>query len=264
MVGTGRVACAARGPRPVVAGFVIAVVVLLAAVGCASPGAADRATVIVAAASSLTSVFGELEERFERQNPGVDVVVDAGGSAALAQRIVLGGGADVFAAASDETMATVVDAGLARDPRLFARNRLALAVPSGNAAGVTGLADLARPELTIALCDPAVPCGSAAADLLAQRSLTPRPDTLEQDVKSVLAKLVIGEADAGLVYATDVRTAVDAVEEVPVPGVEAVDIRYPIAALTDARDPGAARAWVRFVRSDEGREVLSDAGFLAP
>ncbi len=274
---TRRRSVGARGrPAPSVASVAAAAVVAATMVlgGCSSAapdgGSGDSTArpasnaVVVYAAASLAEVFAELETRFEEAHPRTDIVVDTGGSAALAQRIVLGGGADVFAAASPETMAVVEEAGLAPDPRRFARNSLALVVPPGNPAGVTGLADLARPDLVVALCDPVVPCGAVAETLLADEGVSAVPDTLEQDVASVLAKIALGEADAGLVYRTDVRAADGAVDEVPVPGVGRVETRYPIAVLTDAADPAAAREWVEFVLSDAARGVLADAGFGAP
>jgi molybdate transport system substrate-binding protein len=239
----------------------ILVVGALLLAGCAavetpaSPGAGDgpTGTLTVFAAASLTEAFGTLAAEFEQQNPGVDVELSFGGSSALAMQIGEGAPADVFAAANEATMQTVVDAGDAGQPTVFATNTLALVVPHGNPAGVTGLADLRDSRLAIALCDPVVPCGITAA-----------PDTLEEDVKGVLTKVELGEADAGVVYVTDVHAAGDKVDGIEVPEAKDVINRYPIAVLSGAPNPDAARAWVDFVLSDEGRQALSDAGFVAP
>jgi molybdate transport system substrate-binding protein len=161
-------------------------------------------------------------------------------------------------------MATVVDTGDAADPRIFAANTLEIAVPAGNPGRVAGLADLADPLLVIALCDPSVPCGASAKALMQSAGLVAAPDTLEQDVKAVLTKVELGEADAGLVYATDIAAAVGRVEGISVPEAAGVVNRYPIAVLSGTRNPEGARAWVDFVLSADGRAALAAAGFLAP
>ncbi len=257
------------------AGVAVALISALALGGCAAqPGAVPDAvpsgtraseelsgTLTVFAAASLTETFDALAEDFEAQHPEVDVVLNYGGSSALAQQIVAGAPADVFAAASEATMQTVVDADLASEPVVFATNSLQLVVPAGNPAEVTDLADLARSELAIALCDAAVPCGAASASLLSAEGVTASPDTLEEDVKAVLTKVQLGEADVGLVYVTDVRAAGDEVEGIAVPEVAAAINRYPVAALTDAPSPDLAAAWIALLTGPEGRAVLSDAGF---
>ena len=228
----------------------------------AGPTEATPATITVFAAASLTDAFDELAAQFEEAHPNLDVVLNAAGSAALAQQIVEGAPADVFASAAEAPMQTLVDAGLAIDPVVFATNTLELAVPAGTPAGVTGLADLARPELRIALCDESVPCGAASAKLLAQEGVTAAPDTLESDVRAVLTKVSLGEVDAALVYRTDVLAAVGAVEGIEVPGAASVVNRYPIAALDGS--PDAAAGFVAFVAGADGRAVLDEAGFGAP
>ena len=162
-------------------------------------------------------------------------------------------------------MATVVDAsGAAGEPTVFARNVLQLVVPTGNPAGVTGLDDLADPELTIALCAPEVPCGSAAEELFAAAGLTAAPDTLEQDVKAVLSKVELGEVDAALVYRTDVLAAGDAVEGIDLPEAEDAANEYPVVVLAESPNPAAAQAFVDMVLSADGQDVLTGAGFQAP
>ena len=161
-------------------------------------------------------------------------------------------------------MQTVTDAGLAADPVVFATNTLELVVPAGNPAGVdrTRRPRTARPA--IALCDVSVPCGAASAELLERAGIAAAPDTLEEDVKAVLTKVVLGEVDAGLVYRTDVRAAGDDVEGIEVPGAASVVNRYPIAVLTDAAAPDVAAAFTSFVTGADGRAVLDAAGFGTP
>ncbi|MDQ2660249.1 MAG: molybdate ABC transporter substrate-binding protein [Actinomycetota bacterium] len=247
----------------------------LALAGCAigtdsgasdSPGRTDAAptTLTVFAAASLTEAFDELAERFEARHPHVDVVVNSGGSGALAQQIVAGAPADVFASAAEPPMQQVVNAGFAVAPIDFATNTLELVVPAGNPAAVTALDDLAAPELRVALCDPSVPCGTAAAMLLERAGVTAAPDTLESDVKAVLTKVMLGEVDAALVYRTDVIAAGNAVEGIEVAGAASVVNRYPIAALTDAARTDSASDFVTFVTSTDGRSVLDAFGFGVP
>lgn len=265
-------------PRGAVA-VAAAAVLGVALAGCASSGGAGSsagpgtsttpseqasATVTVFAAASLTDAFDELGTRFEQRHPSIEVVVNAGGSSALAQQVVEGAPADVFASAAEPPMQLLVDAGLAADPLVFATNTLQLVVPTGNPAGVTGLEDLEREELRVALCDESVPCGAASVELFAQGAVEPVPDTLESDVRAVLTKVSLGEVDVGVVYRTDVLAAGDTVEGIEVPDAASVVNRYPIAALTDAADPDAAAAFVDFVIGEEGRAVLAAAGFGAP
>ncbi|WP_238476288.1 molybdate ABC transporter substrate-binding protein [Agromyces mariniharenae] len=265
-----------RMPRAAAAVGALAALVLA---GCASSGAnggtaspapsdatddAEATTLTVFAAASLTEAFDELAERFEAEHPSVDVALSYGGSAALAQQVVEGAPVDVFASAAEPPMQTVVDAGLAGDPVVFATNTLELVVPAGNPAGVTGLDDLADADLRIALCDASVPCGAASVKLLEQEGVVAAPDTLESDVKAVLTKVSLGEVDAALVYRTDVIAAGDEVEGIEVPGAASVVNRYPIAALAEAGDADTAADFVVFVTGDAGRAVLAEAGFGKP
>ena len=221
-----------------------------------------QGTVTVFAAASLTESFAEIEAAFEAAHPNVDVVLNFGGSSGLATQIVEGAPADVFAAASPSTMDTVVDAGLAMAPVNFATNVLELVVPAGNPGGVTSLADLANPDLTVALCAVEVPCGAAAAKALEAAGVVASVDTYEQDVKAVLTKVELGEVDAGLVYVTDVQVAGDEVEGIELP--DAPIVAYPIALVSDSTNPEAARAFIEWVLSEDGQSVLAAAGFGAP
>ena len=252
-----------------------AAILLLA--GCSSPGAIDdesdagagdddmiSGTVTVLAAASLTDVMDVLAERFEDANADVDIAASYGGSSALAEQIISGAPTDVFFSANEATMQSVVDAGLAADPEVLVTNTLQIAVPAGNPAGITGLADFARPELTIALCDTAVPCGAAAQSLLDLAGVQSQPDTLEEDVRAALTKVSLGEADAALVYVTDVVAAGSAVEGIDVPEAQQVINNYPVALLAEAPNPDAGQAFIDYLRSDEARQVFEHAGFAAP
>lgn len=253
-----------------------AVAALLAA--CTGPGASpaggrssgdgggpleDRVTVL--AASSLTDLLGRLADSFHAEHPGTDVALSFGGSSTLAQQVVQGAPADVLVTASEETMAPVVAADLVRGtPQVVATNVLELAVPQGNPGGVRGLADLADPGLRVALCAPQVPCGAVSAEVLDRAGVTAAPDTLEGDVRAVLSKIELGEVDAGLVYATDVRAAGDAVQGIAVPEAAQVPTSYPVAVLADAPHPRAGAAFADLLASPQGRAALRDAGFSEP
>ncbi|OZM82550.1 molybdate ABC transporter substrate-binding protein [Pseudonocardia sp. MH-G8] len=230
-----------------------------------SAGPPEERTLTVYAAASLTEVFTALEPRFEQARPGVDVVFNFGASSDLAQQIVNGGPADVFASANTPTMQTVADAGLVDgEPAVFATNVLEIVTPPGNPAGVTSFADLARPDLLVVVCAPQVPCGSAADKIEQATGVTLTPVSEEPDVKSTLAKVTSGNADAGLVYATDVRSAGDDVQGIEFPEAAQAVNDYPIAVIADAPSADLARQFQEFVASAEGREVLASAGFGTP
>ncbi|MDY0892732.1 molybdate ABC transporter substrate-binding protein [Frigoribacterium sp. CFBP9030] len=222
-------------------------------------------SVTVFAAASLTGSFTDLAADFEAAHPGVSVDLNLAGSSDLATQIVEGAPADVFASADAKNMSTVVDAGLADgDPVDFATNMLEIAVPPGDPAGVRDLADLADPDLKVVVCAPAVPCGAATTTVTEAAGVALTPVSEESSVTDVLGKVTSGEADAGLVYVTDIAAAGDAVEGVPFDeSTEAVNT-YPIVALTDSRESDAAQAFVDYVAGPDGRAVLSAAGFGSP
>jgi molybdate transport system substrate-binding protein len=234
--------------------------------GPAAPRASTAPTgaITVLAAASLTEAFTRLRRDFEAAHPGSTVSFSFGSSATLATQVTQGAPADVFAAASPATMRTVTDAGAATRPVDFVTNTLELAVPSGNPAHVRGLADLANPRLRIALCAPQVPCGAAAVTVLAAAGVDAQPDTLESDVKAVLQKVTSDEVDAALVYRTDVRAAGDALQGIEFPEAAQAVNRYPLAVLTESRNPTTAQAFVDHVLSADGRRVLTEAGFGPP
>ncbi len=222
----------------------------------------DRQVLDVLGAASLTDVLAQLEARFEQQRPGMDVRVQTGASSALARQVLEGAPADVFASASAEDMATVVEAGLAQEPAVFARNAVQVVVPADDPAGVRGLADLAREDVRVALCQPQVPCGALARQVLDAEGLEVTPVTEEPDVRATLSKVRLGEVDAAIVYATDVLAAGDEVRGIEVPERVRATTDYPVAVLGEGS--GAATAFVDLLRSREGAQVLTEAGFLRP
>ncbi len=218
-------------------------------------------TVNVFAAASLTGSFTQLGKDFEKANPGVKVVFNFAGSSALAQQINQGAPADVFASAAPKNMDQVTDK---NTPTTFVQNTLEIAVPKGNPGKITGLQDFADKDKKIALCAVQVPCGAAADKVFKAAGITPQPDSLEQDVKAALTKVGLGEVDAALVYKTDVLSAKDKVEGIEFPEADKAINDYPIATLTKAPNPDGAKAFVDYVLSDQGKAVLTAAGFDAP
>ncbi|HEV7956393.1 MAG TPA: molybdate ABC transporter substrate-binding protein, partial [Marisediminicola sp.] len=217
--------------------------------------------IVVFAAASLTDSFTTIAGSFGEENPGVRVTLNFGGSTGLAAGILAGAPADLFAAASSETMRAVSDAGLAVEPTVFARNFLAIAVPEGNPAGITGLADFADPAKRIALCAPRVPCGAAAARVLDAAGINAVPDTLEEDVRAALTKVELGEVDAALVYRTDVLAADARVDGIELRQAAGAGNDYSITRLSDARNPRAAAAFATYVLGPKAQDLLGEAGF---
>jgi molybdate transport system substrate-binding protein len=232
------------------------------AAASASSGPSGGITVL--AAASLKESFTAIGTAFEAANPGTKVTVSFGASSALAQQIIQGAPADVFASAAPKNMQQVIDAKAADAPSDFARNVLEIAVPPANPGKVAALADLSGPNVKVALCQPQVPCGALAQKVLANAGVTVKPVTLEQDVKSTLTKVQLGEADAALVYVTDVTSAGDAVKGIRIPADVDAATTYPIAALTASKNPALAKAFVAFVLSSRGRAELAKVGFQAP
>ncbi|MER6473029.1 molybdate ABC transporter substrate-binding protein [Streptomyces collinus] len=231
--------------------------------GTASPKLSG--TVTVFAAASLKESFTALGKQFERQHPGTKVTFNFGGSDSLAAGITDGAPADVFAAASPKTMALVTDKkDTAGTPATFVRNQLEIATLPGNPDKVASLKDLTKSGLKVVLCDKTVPCGAAAQKALDAGDLKLTPVSYEQDVKSALTKVELKEADAAVVYRTDVKAAGDKVEGVEFPESAKAINDYPIALLKNAENAEAAKAFITLVRSAEGRRVLSEAGFLKP
>lgn len=278
----------ASGRRRAARALVGAVVALAALAACSTAEPRDRSTgttslsgagdgltgtLTVFAAASLKVAFDELTADFASAHPDVDVQpVTYDGSSTLATQLVEGARADVFASADGTTMATVDDAGLVEGaPTVFTTNTLQVVVPAGNPDGVTSVADLAALASSggrVVLCAAQVPCGAASHELLETAGVTLTPASEEQNVTAVLTKVAVGEADAGLVYRTDVLAAGDDVEGVDVDEAARVVNRYPIAVLgtghRTAQDAAVAQAFVDLVLSDAGQRVLADRGFVAP
>ncbi len=259
-------------PRSTVVVLVATATLSVVAAGCgtaASPGSSSSSAVTshrvtVLAAASLTEAFTQIGQDFEAKNSGRKVAFSFGSSATLAIQITQGAPADVFAAASPATMKTVTDAGAAAPPTNFAANTLEIAVPAGNPHQITGLADFADEKRRIAICAPEVPCGAAAVKVFAAAQISPKPDTLEQDVKATLQKVSSDEVDAALVYKTDVITSPNEVEGITFPESTQAANEYPIATLKESKDPDTAQAFVDYVLSPEGQAVLTEIGFAKP
>lgn len=227
-----------------------------------SGGEGKAQTLTVFAAASLTSAFQTIGDRFEKAHPGVTVRFSFGGSSDLVEQIQNGAPADVFASADEPNMDKL--AGSALDRADFATNTLEIATPPDNPARVTGLADLAAPGVKVVLCAAPVPCGAAAVKLEQAAGVTLRPVSEEQSVTDVLGKVESGEADAGIVYVTDVKAAGAKVHGVPVPEAAKVVNTYPIAAVKGSKAPSLAEQFVQYVATGPGQQVLADAGFARP
>ncbi|MEU6350711.1 molybdate ABC transporter substrate-binding protein [Streptomyces sp. NPDC047072] len=221
--------------------------------------------ITVFAAASLKESFTTLGQDFEKAHPGTKVTFSFGGSDSLAASITGGAPADVFASASPKTMKTVTDAGdNATAPATFVRNQLEIATLPGNPDKVASLKDLTDKDLKVVLCDKTVPCGAAAEKALTASKLKLTPVSYEEDVKSALNKVVLKEADAAVVYKTDVKAAGDKVEGVEFPESADAINDYPIALLKESKNTETAKAFIALVQSAEGQKVLTAAGFLNP
>ncbi|WP_327596418.1 molybdate ABC transporter substrate-binding protein [Streptomyces chartreusis] len=233
----------------------------------ASASASDKLSgeVTVFAAASLKESFTTLGKEFEKEHPGTKVTFSFGGSDALAASITGGAPADVFASASPKTMKIVTDAGdAAGTPATFVRNQLEIATLPGNPAKIASLKDLTKSDLKVVLCDKTVPCGAAAEKAIEAGKLKLTPVSYEEDVKSALNKVVLKEADAAVVYKTDVKAAGDKVEGVEFPESADAINDYPITVLKESQNSDAAKAFIALVQSADGQKVLSEAGFLQP
>jgi len=222
-------------------------------------------TITVFAAASLQRTFTELGEQYEQDHPGATIRFSFAGSSDLVSQIANGAPADVFASADRANMAKLTTTDLADGwPRDFATNVLEIAVAPGNPDHIGNLRDLTSSDVQLVTCAAPVPCGAATAEVEAAAGVTLRPVSEEQSVTDVLGKVESGQADAGLVYVTDVRGAGGKVDGVPFDESSEAVNTYPIGVLRESRDPGLAASFAAYVRSDAGREVLTDAGFGSP
>lgn len=222
-------------------------------------GTSSGEQVTVSAASVLTDAFTSIEQAYEGEHPGVDVVVNFAGSSTLASQIRAGAPIDVVALASEQAMQPLIDDGYVRGVATFASTSMAIVVPTGNPGAVTGLRSLERADVTWAICDAPVPCGVAARAVLAAADVQASPVSLEPDVRAVLAKVMTDEVDAGIVYRTDVLAARGRVDVIDIAPDINVTTRSTIAATTDA-GPGSSE-FIDFVRSDAGQSILRTYGF---
>lgn len=228
-------------------------------------GDAIRGEVIVFAAASLTAAFREEAAGFTSQHPAARVTFNYAGSASLVTAIANGAPADVFASADSPNMDRAVASGeTASAPVVFASNRLEIVVPAANPRHVTGLASLADPGTVVVLCAPQVPCGNYSGQALARAGVRVSPKSQEQDVNAVLTKVAQGEADAGIVYRTDVQGGGGRVRGVTIPDAQNVIASYPIVALRGGPNPAAGRAFIEYVLSAAGQSALARHGFGGP
>ena len=238
---------------------------VLALAALAPAARASAAEMTVSGAASLTAAFGAIAEAFGKAQPGAVVRTNFAGSSTLVQQIREGAPVDVFASADESNMQKLVDAGdVAGAPVVFAKNRLAILVARGNPKKIAGIADLAKPGLIVSLCAPAVPAGKYAREIFARAGVAVPESSQELDVKAVVSRVVLGEADAGIVYTTDVLAAGDKVEAVAIPDALNVVARYPVAVLVHAKQPDLARAFVAYLTSPDGQSILQRFGFLPP
>lgn len=238
--------------------------------------AADAATTSVAdpeiagdlnvfAAASLTAAYTEIGDAFMVEYPDADVTFNFASSSDLVTQINEGAPADVYASADQANMTKLTDAGgNAGPPQAFATNELEIIVEPGNPKGITGVADLAPADVLYVTCAPEVPIGKYAQQVLDAAGVTVTPVSLEENVKGIVTKVTLGEADAGIVYRTDVTAAGDEAEGVEIPADINVTAIYPLVVTADAPNPDAGAAFVDFVLGDQGQEILDSYGFGAP
>lgn len=218
----------------------------------------------VFAAASLKESYEQIAEDLKKSNPDLTITFQYGASGQLATQIEQGAPADVFSSADEVSMSKLNDAGLVTEPTVIAKNVLQIVVPAGNPGNIKTLADLQNADLTIVTCAEAAACGKITAKLEEQVGYQVASDSQEPDVKSVLQKVSLGEADAGLVYVTDVKSAVDKVEGIDIPEAAELSNSYPIAVVEGAANADAAQAFVEYVEGEDGQQILADHGFLAP
>ena len=238
---------------------------VVAALPMAACGSDDDAggEIVVFAAASLTEAFTDIADAFADAEPEAEVILNFAASSQLASQILEGAPADVYASADTRTMGRLVDAGATRgEPVVFAINRAVIVVESGNPLDITGLADLTEPDLVVVTCAPEVPCGSYASEVFERAGVDVRPDSLEANVKAVVTKVALGEADAGIAYATDVFAADGDVDGVAIPDDVNVVAEYPLAVTADAG--AGADEFVDVVLGSTGRRILVDHGFEVP
>lgn len=247
------------------AALVFGLTLLATAVGCSPNTPSGTPKITVFAAASLKKSFTEIGERFTTDNPGTAVEFSFAGSSDLVTQLIQGAPADVFASADIKNMDKAATADLLNGgPVNFATNSLTIAVAPGNPERITSLKDLAQPGISVVVCAPAVPCGSATQKVEQAAEVRLNPVSEESSVADVLNKVVTGQADAGLVYVTDVQGAGDTVTGVAFPESAGAVNTYPIAALKGSGHPDLAQKFVDLVTGEAGRQILAAAGFTKP
>jgi len=257
--------------------LLLVVLILLGLVGasCSSSSkssapttaAASAATgnITVFAAASLTASFDAIGAAFMQADPGVKVTFSYDASSALVQEIVQGAPADVFASADTTNMDKLTTPGLnGSTPVIFATNLLTIIVPKGNPKGITGVSSLSNPNLKVVLCAPAVPCGKYANEVLTKANVKVTPVSEEANVKGVVTKVTTGEADAGIVYVTDVEAAGSSAQGVAIPTDINVVAQYPVASVKTSKNAAADAAFIAFVTGPDGQAILAKYGFGKP
>lgn len=233
--------------------------------GCGSSSDGESDDLTVFAAASLTDAFGALGDAFTEANPDIEVTFNFAASSELVAQVIEGAPADLYASADLANMDKLVAAGAEGDePVVFATNRSEIIVGPGNPEGIADIHDLARPDLVVVTCAIEVPCGSYAAEVFANAGVTVTPKSYEQNVKAVVTKVTLGEADAGIVYATDVTAAADDASGVVIPDDINVVAEYPIAITGESSNAAGAQTFIDFVLSNEGQAVLASFGFGPP
>ena len=249
--------------------IVVAAVALLgmacgedAAPATAPPAGRATGTITVFAAASLTGAFTEIGTAFQALHPDATVKFNFASSSTLANQINQGAPADVFASADGTTMKRVTDAGNNQgSPVEFATNKLQVIVGKGNPKGITSVTDLAKSNIISVTCDPVVPIGSYTQEVFRKANITVKPKSLEPDVKGIVTKVTAGEADTGVVYATDVLAAGSAAQGVVIPDEWNVIANYPITVVRQTRDAYSASVFMNFVLSRDGQTILAKWGF---
>jgi molybdate transport system substrate-binding protein len=244
--------------------YVVAVVALIvSACGGEASTQAPPVTVSVFAAASLTDAFKALGDAYHHDHSTVSLQFNFAGSPTLVTQIEQGAQADVFASADTTNMDKLRGDGFTSgSPQVFAHNKLEIAVAPGNPKHVSSLTDLARPGMIYISAGPTVPAGKYAAQALQKAGVSLTPKSLETDVKSVVSKIELGEADAGIVYTTDVKAAAGKVDGVAIPDSYNVVATYPLVVVKDSKHTDAAGAFIAYVLSASGQSKLESFGFL--
>jgi molybdate transport system substrate-binding protein len=251
-----------------VAGACLAGLYLVAACGSSGGSTSSsngqvKGTVVVFAATSLTDAFDKIGSQFEKAHPGVTVKFNYNGSSSLATSITQGANADVFASADTTNMTTVTKASLATgQPKIFTKNKLEIMVDKGNPMKISSVANLSKPSVKVVLCAPSVPCGKYAGEVFKKAGVTVKPVSEETSVGGVVTKVTLGEADAGIVYQTDVKANESKATGVVIPASQNVVAEYPMVELKDAPNSTAAKSFINYVNSSAGQKVLTSFGFL--